>query len=70
MSLVEVSLSTVMALKVFDKTLFKYLLKTTEEISASVKIKENMVAKLGAIIPDPFATPAIFTILSPSFISE
>ena len=69
-SFVEVSLSTVIALKVLDRTLFKYLFNKSEDISASVKIKENMVAKLGAIIPDPFAIPAILTFLSPSFISK
>ena len=46
------------------------IVNTTDEISASVKINENMVAKLGAIIPEPFAIPAILTILSPILISE
>tara|TARA_B110000902_G_C13946523_1_gene451906 strand:+ start:363 stop:644 length:282 start_codon:yes stop_codon:yes gene_type:complete len=70
MSFVDVSLSIVIALKVSDKTLCKYLFSTTEEISASVKIKENIVAKLGAIIPEPLAMPDILTTLSPIFISE
>ena len=69
-SFVEVSLSTVIALKVFANTLFKYLFNANEPISASVNIKENIVAKFGAIIPEPFATPAILTILSPNLTSE
>ena len=68
-SFVEVSLSIVIALNVFAKTLFKYLFKVTEEISASVNMNENMVAKFGAIIPEPFAIPAILTFLSPNLIS-
>ena len=35
-------------------------------MSASVNMKENIVAKLGAIIPEPLAIPAILT----SFISR
>ena len=49
--------------------LFKYLFRDTDEMSASVKIKENMVPKFGAIIPEPFAIPAILIFFSPTLIS-
>ena len=35
-----------------------------------VNIKDNMVAKLGAIIPDPFATPQSLISSSPTMISS
>ena len=40
-------------------------LKITEGIFASVNINANMVAMLGAIIPDPLAIAAIFIFLLP-----
>ena len=65
MSLVEVSLSTVILLNVFSLTLVNNPFKITGDKSASVKIYPNIVAILGAIIPDPFDTPIIFTFLFP-----
>ena len=41
-----------------------------EFMSALVKINDSIVAKLGAIIPEPFAIPHIFTSSSPARISS
>ena len=41
-----------------------------EFISAFVNIKESIVARFGAIIPDPLATPQIFISSSPTIISS
>ena len=62
-SLVEVSPSTLIALKVFSTFFFKIEFKTGWEILASVKIKPSMVPILGKIIPEPFAIPEILTTL-------
>ena len=70
MSLVDWSLSTVIALKEFATALFKSVFNKLELISASVKINDNIVAKLGAIIPDPLAIPQILTSSSPTKISS
>ena len=69
-SLVDWSLSTVIALKVLATALFKSDLNKFEFISALVKINDNIVAKFGAIIPEPFATPHILTSSSPIIISS
>ena len=56
-SLVEVSESTVIALKVVSIFFFNNLFKTREGISASVNIYPSVVAMFGKIIPDPLAIP-------------
>ena len=64
-SFVDVSLSTVIELNVVEVTFFKIAFKKTEGIFASVNTNANMVAMLGAIIPEPFAIPEILIILFP-----
>ena len=61
----DVSLSTVIELKVVETVLFKRALRNGEGISASVKINASIVAILGAIMPEPFAMAEIFTALFP-----
>ena len=45
-------------------------LKIFEGKSTSVKIKDNIVAKFGAIIPEPLAIPEILINSSPTIISS
>ena len=45
-------------------------LKYLEGKSASVKINESIVARFGAIIPEPFATAASLIIVLPTTISS
>ena len=59
-----------MALNVFATALFKRDFNKFELISALVKIKDSIVAKFGAIIPEPFAMPQIFINSSPKIISS
>ena len=65
MSLVEVSPSTVIALKVFSTFFFNKLLRTDGAMFASVNIKPSSVPIFGNIIPDPFAIPEMFTVFPP-----
>ena len=60
-SLVEVSPSTVIALKEFAAASASIGCKTAFGSAASVKTKASNVAMSGAIIPDPFAIPFIVT---------
>ena len=62
MSFVLVSPSHVIALKVVLIFRLSICFKIDEEILASVKINPKVVAIFGKIIPDPFATPYIFTL--------
>ena len=64
-SLVEVSPSTVIWLKVFSTFWLKANWRVSLEILASQVINPNMVAILGWIIPEPLATPAIVTTSRP-----
>ena len=64
-SFVEVSPSTVIELNVVVATFLRIAFKNTEGIFASVNINDNIVAILGAIIPEPFAMPEILTNLLP-----
>ena len=59
---VEVSLSTVMALKVVSTLAASMACSAAAEIGASVKMKESIVAMSGAIMPAPLATPAMLTV--------
>ena len=67
----DVSLSTVIALKVFVIALFNKLFKKIDGISASVKTNANIVAIFGEIIPEPFAIAesliSLFQILHSSY---
>jgi hypothetical protein len=65
-SLVEVSLSTVTALKVGPTPFDSNACKTGAAIGASVATKESMVAISGAIMPAPLAMPLIVTSTSPN----
>ena len=65
LSLVEVSPSTVMALKERSAPRFKRSCSTGAGSLASVKAKANMVAMSGAIMPEPLAMPLIVTLVSP-----
>ena len=51
-SLVDWSLSTVIALKELETALLRMVFNIFEFISALVKINDNIVARLSAIIPD------------------
>ena len=64
-SFVEVSPSTVMELNVVATTFFNIAFKNTAGMLASVKINANIVAILGAIIPEPLAIPDILINLLP-----
>ena len=64
-SFVDWSLSTVIALKELATALFKRVLSKFEFISALVNMNDSIVARLGAIIPDPFAIPQILISSSP-----
>ena len=64
-SFVLVSLSQLIALNVFDIFFFKSFFKISFGISASVKTYAKVVAMLGCIMPEPFATPNIFISLFP-----
>ncbi len=66
MSLVEVSLSTVTALKVDPTPFDSSACSTGAAIGASVTMKDSMVAMSGAIMPAPLAMPLIVTSASPS----
>ena len=59
-----------MALKLLATDFFNNCFKIFELISAFVKIKDNIVARLGAIIPEPFAIPAILITLFPTLNSS
>ena len=67
-SLVDVSLSTLIELKLSLTPKFKSAWKSFGSISASVKIKASIVAIFGAIIPDPFDIPTIEISSSPILI--
>ena len=67
MSLVDVSLSTVIALKVLPTPPESSDWSTGAAIGASVATKESIVAMSGAIMPAPLAMPLIVTSASPSF---
>ena len=67
MSLVEVSLSTVMALNVLPTPPESSACSTGAAIGASVATKESIVAISGAIMPAPLAMPLMVTSASPSF---
>ena len=69
-SLVDVSLSMVIALNVFAAAFLSKDFKIFEDKSASVNMNESMVAKFGAIIPEPFAIPQILIVLFPIVISS
>ena len=59
MSFVDVSPSTLIALKVLSKLFFKANFNKCFEIFKSVKINPSIVPMLGKIIPEPLAIPAI-----------
>jgi hypothetical protein len=63
---VEVSLSTVTALKVLPTARDSRSCKTGAAIGASVATKDSMVAMSGAIMPAPLAMPLIVTVAAPS----
>ena len=65
-SLVEVSLSTVTALKVLAVALRKQRLQDGAAICASVATKDSIVAMSGAIMPAPLAMPLMVTSPPPS----
>ena len=56
--------------KELETALFNRVFNKLEFISALVKINDNIVAKLGAIIPEPFAIPQILISSSPTMISS
>ena len=58
---VDVSLSTVIALKELCVSFDKIACKASAPIQASVKIKDSIVAISGAIMPAPLAKPLIVT---------
>ena len=60
----------VSAAMLFATARFKSDLNKFEFMSALVKINDNIVARLGAIIPEPFAIPHIFISSSPTIISS
>ena len=64
-SFVEVSPSTVIELNVVVETFLRMAFKKIDGIFASVNMKDNIVAILGAIMPEPFAIPEIFINLFP-----
>ena len=66
-SLVEVSLSTVTALKVLAVPRDNRSWSTGAAIGASVAMKQSIVAMSGAIMPAPLAMPLMVTSASPSF---
>ena len=66
MSLVEVSLSTVTALKVFSVAAESSACSTGAAIGASVATNDSIVAMSGAIMPAPLAMPLMVTSTSPS----
>ena len=66
-SLVDVSLSTVIALKVLPTPPDRSACRTGAAIGASVATKDSIVAMSGAIMPAPLAMPLIVTSASPSF---
>ena len=59
MSLVEVSVSTLKALKVLSTIRRKISSSLSELISASVVMTAIIVAIFGSIMPTPFAIPTI-----------
>ena len=63
---VEVSLSTVMALKLSLTPSASSACSTGAAIGASVTTKESIVAMSGAIMPAPLAMPLMVTVASPS----
>ncbi|CAI8205158.1 MAG: Uncharacterised protein [SAR116 cluster bacterium] len=65
LSLVEVSLSTVMALKLRRGAVASKICRMGAGRAASVATKPSMVAIFGAIMPDPLAMPAMVTGVSP-----
>ena len=65
-SLVEVSLSTVTALKVLAVPRDNRSCSTGAAIGASVAMKESIVAMSGAIMPAPLEMPLMVTSVSPS----
>ena len=67
-SLVEVSESTVMELKLGPTPALRHSCSTDAGRLASVKTKDSMVAMSGAIMPEPLAMPLMVT-LTPSIIA-
>ena len=65
-SLVEVSPSTVIALKVFSTFFLSIWFKTDCEILASVKIKPSIVPMFGNIMPEPLVIPEMLTVFPPT----
>ena len=66
MSLVDVSPSTVMELKVYQQTRRSISCKTGCSMATSVVRKPSMVAMFGAIMPDPLAMAPSRAVLPPS----
>jgi hypothetical protein len=66
-SLVDVSLSTVTALKLLSVAAESSDCSTSAAMGASVATKDSMVAMSGAIMPAPLAMPLTVTSASPSF---
>ena len=62
-SLVEVSESTVMALKDGPVPAVRHSCSTAAGNAASVKTNASMVAMSGAIMPEPLAMPLIVTLV-------
>ena len=60
-SLVEVSLSTVVALKLRSTARFSIGRRMAAGTAASVKMKASMVAMSGAIMPEPLAMALMVT---------
>ena len=69
-SLVDVSRSTLVMLKVSSTTLRKIALNASRDTAASVRTKPSTVAMLGWIIPEPLAIPRILTRSPPRKISR
>ena len=65
-SLVEVSPSTVMRLKVLVTTWRSMSWRTAPSMAQSVVMPQSMVPMLGWIMPDPLAMAPMVTVLPPS----
>ena len=66
MSLVEVSPSTLILLKVTRTTSRSIFFRVSPSTAASVVTKDSIVPMLGWIIPEPLAMPPIRTAFPPS----
>ncbi len=69
MSLVEVSPSTLMRLKLTLTVSSRAVLIISGEMAQSVVRKQSMVPMLGCIMPLPLATPPMRTVLPPTVVS-